>query len=133
MKTRFVVLLAGMNLLWAASYAIFKVLCAQMAPGAVATLRFGLTAAMLGAAWPWLRGRGPKFSDLPRLATMGVIVFCLAPRLQIEAVHRGQAGDTSLLLALDPLIVAIAAALFLGLLCAFCGYFSLRFSKTAQC
>jgi drug/metabolite transporter (DMT)-like permease len=45
---------------------------------------------------------------------MGAIVFAAAPRLQIEGVHRGQAGDTSLLMALEPLIVAVAAALFLG-------------------
>jgi drug/metabolite transporter (DMT)-like permease len=44
---------------------------------------------------------------------MGVIVFCLAPRLQVEAVHLGKAGDTSLLMALDPLLTAFAAALFL--------------------
>jgi drug/metabolite transporter (DMT)-like permease len=44
---------------------------------------------------------------------MGFFVFCCAPRLQIEGVHRGHAGDTSLLIALDPLITALGAALFL--------------------
>src|SRR2546425_993289 len=39
MKARYVILLAGMNLLWAASYSIFKVLSAEMASGAVAGLR----------------------------------------------------------------------------------------------
>src|SRR5215470_7690767 len=113
MKPRFVILLVGMNLLWAASYPIFKVLSEEMASGALATLRFGLAALVLLAAWPWLGGKGPTRSDFARVMAMGVMVFCLAPRLQIEGVHRGRAGDTSLLIALDPLIMALAAALFL--------------------
>jgi drug/metabolite transporter (DMT)-like permease len=114
MKSRFVILLVGMNLLWATSYPIFKVLSAEMSSGAVATIRFGLAAIALLATWPWIAGKGPIISDLPRVGLMGMLVFCLAPRLQIEAVRLGQAGDTSLLIALDPLVVALAAALFLG-------------------
>jgi drug/metabolite transporter (DMT)-like permease len=114
MKPRYIVLLVGMNLLWAASYPIFKFLSEQMASGALATLRFGLAAIVLLGAWHWLGGSGPRPGDWLRVSCMGVMVFCLAPRLQIEGVHRGQAGDTSLLMALDPLITALAAALFLG-------------------
>ena len=106
--------MVGMNLLWAVSYPIFKVLSAEMPSGAVATLRFGFAGLLLLLAWRWLPGKGPTLADWPRILAMGVIAFCFAPRLQIEAVHRGTAGDTSLLLALDPLIVALAAALFLG-------------------
>lgn len=113
MKLRYIVMMIGMNLLWAASYPIFKFLAEQMGSGALATLRFGLTAIVLLLAWPLLPGNAPRLLDLPRVACMGVLVFCLAPRLQIEGVHRGQAGDTSLLMALDPLITALAAALFL--------------------
>ncbi len=114
MKPRYIVLLAGMNLLWAASYPIFKLLSEQMTSGALTTLRFGLAAVVLLGAWRWLGGTGPKLGDWLRISSMGVMVFCLAPRLQIEGVHRGQAGDTSLLMGLDPLITALAAALFLG-------------------
>jgi len=113
MKPRYVVLMVGMNLLWAASYPIFKFLSAQMPSGALATLRFGIAAALILAAWRWLGGQGPRWSDAPRICAMGVMVFCFAPRLQIEGVHLGKAGDTSLLLGLDPLITALAAALFL--------------------
>src|SRR4051812_37299937 len=113
MKPRYLVLMIGMNLLWAASYPIFNFLGEQMTSGALGTLRFGLTALLLLAAWPFLPGNAPRWFDLPRIACMGFLVFCLAPRLQIEGVHRGQAGDTSLLMALDPLITALAAALFL--------------------
>ena len=105
--------MVGMNLLWAASYPIFKFLSNQMGSGALATLRFGVAAIALLAAWRWLGGAGPRWTDTPRIISMGVLVFCLAPRLQIEGVHRGQAGDTSLLMALDPLITALPAAFFL--------------------
>jgi len=103
-----------MNLLWAGSYSIYKVLATDLSSGSIATLRFGLAALGMLVIWPWLPGKGPRRGDLLRVLLIGVFVFCLAPRLQIEGVHRGQAGDTSLLLALDPLITSIAAALFLG-------------------
>src|SRR3954470_4888946 len=98
MRPRYIVLLAGMNLLWAASYPIFKYLSEQMTSGALATLRFGLAAVVLLGAWRWLGGAGPRLGDWLRISCMGVMVFCLAPRLQIEGVHRGQAGDASLLM-----------------------------------
>src|SRR5436190_963580 len=113
MKSRYLLLLAGMNLLWAASYPIYKWLTESISSSVVATLRFGVAAVLLLLAWPWLGPQNPRWSDLPRLAFKGIIVFCAAPRLQIEGVHLGQAGDTSLLMALDPLITALAAAIFL--------------------
>jgi len=113
MKPVFLMLLIGMNLLWAGSYSIFKLLSVHLPSGSIATLRFGLAALGLLAVWPWLPGKGPQGRDLIRAFLMGAFVFCLAPRLQIEGVYRGQAGDTSLLLALDPLITSIAAAIFL--------------------
>jgi drug/metabolite transporter (DMT)-like permease len=113
MRPLFLFLLIGMNLLWAGSYPIFKMLGEHLASGSIATLRFGLAALGLLAVWPLLPGRGPRGRDQIRVVLIGLFVFCLAPRLQIEGVHRGQAGDTSLLIALDPLITSIAAALFL--------------------
>jgi drug/metabolite transporter (DMT)-like permease len=113
MKPVFLILMIGMNLLWAGSYSIFKVLGSYLSSGSIATVRFGLAAVLVLGIWPWLPGRGPRGRDLVRAIFLGVFVFCLAPRLQIEGVHRGQAGDTSLLLALDPLITSLAAALFL--------------------
>ncbi len=109
-------LLVGMNLLWAGSYSIFRTLTEQehLSSGTITTLRFGLAAICLLAAWPWLPGRGPKLGDLWRVVLLGAVVFCLAPRLQVEAVHQSQAGDASLLMALDPLITALAAAIFLA-------------------
>ena len=106
-------LLIAMNLLWAGTISMYKYLGSYLDVGAIATVRFGSAALCLALAWPWLPGKGPRGKDILRALAMGVIVFCLSPRLQIAGVHRGQAGDTSLLIALEPLIVAVGAALVL--------------------
>lgn len=114
MKPVHFLLLVGMNLFWAGTYPTFKVLSRHLDSGSIATVRYALAAAVLLALWRWLPGRSPRGIDLGRAGVMGFLVFCVAPRLQIEGVHRGQAGDTSLLMALEPLITAVAAAVFLG-------------------
>jgi drug/metabolite transporter (DMT)-like permease len=106
-------LLIAMNLLWAGTVSMYKYLGTFLDAGAIATTRFGLATLCMGMLWPWLPGKGPRGKDILRALCMGVIVFCLSPRLQIAAVQRGQAGDTALLIALEPLIVAVGAALFL--------------------
>jgi drug/metabolite transporter (DMT)-like permease len=44
---------------------------------------------------------------------MGIVVFVLAPRLQVAGVQRGQATDAAVLMALEPLVTSVAAAPFL--------------------
>lgn len=106
-------LLIAMNLLWAGTVSMYKYLGAYLDAGAIATLRYGLAAVCVLAVWPWLPGNAPRGKDLARAAVMGILVFCLSPRLQIAGVNLGQAGDISLLIALEPLIVAVGAALIL--------------------
>jgi drug/metabolite transporter (DMT)-like permease len=113
MKPLHLILLIVMNCLWAVSYSAFKALSPWLDAGGVATLRFGLTGAVLMLCWPWLPGLAPRGRDLFRAMTMGVIVFVFAPRLQVAGVQKGQATDASLLMALDPLISAVAASIFL--------------------
>lgn len=114
MKPVYLLLLVGMNLFWAGTYPTFKVLGRHLDSGAIATVRYALAAIAMLLIWRWLPGRGPRGRDLAWTAVMGMLVFCVGPRLQIEGVHRGQAGDTSILMALEPLITAVAAAVFLG-------------------
>lgn len=113
MKPHHLLLLCVMNLFWAGSYSAFKYLAPQLDAGGVATLRFGLSALLLLAVWPWLPGRAPRGRDFWLTALMGVIVFVGAPRLQVAAVQRGQAGDAAVLMAFEPLITSLGAALFL--------------------
>jgi drug/metabolite transporter (DMT)-like permease len=102
-----------MNVLWAAAYSLFKLLAPVLDAGTLATMRFGLATLMMVAAWPWLSGVAPRGFDLVRTALMGLLVFCIAPRLQVSGVQLGQAGDAAILMAFDPVMVAIAAAIFL--------------------
>lgn len=113
MRPSFFILLVVMNCFWAGAYSGFKALEPWLDAGAVTTLRYGLSAVILLLGWPLLRGAAPRGRDLVRTCLMGVIVFVMAPRLQVAGVQRGQAGDASVLMALEPLITSVAAAVFL--------------------
>ena len=113
MKPVHLILLIVMNFFWAGSYSAFKTLAPQLTPGGVATLRFGLATIALLVCWPWLPGVAPRGRDLAKTVVMGVVSFVLAPRLQVAGVQQGQAGDAAVLLALEPLIASLAAAIFL--------------------
>lgn len=113
MKPAHLILLVVLNLFWAASYSTFKVLTPYLDSGEVVTLRFCLAAIVLLSLWPWLPGKVPRGFDLVKTSIMGIIVFVLAPRLQVAGVRQGQASDCSVLIALEPLITSIAAAIFL--------------------
>jgi len=113
MKPAHLLLLLGMNVLWAGSYASFKALSPHLDAGGVATLRFGLSAVVLLLAWPWLPGSAPRGRELFKNVLMGVIVFVCATRLQVAGVQLGQAGDAAVLMGLEPLVTSVAAAVFL--------------------
>ena len=113
MKPLHLMLLIVMNCLWAVSYAAFKVLSPWLDSGGVTTLRFGLAGATLLLCWPWLPGLAPRGRDLVRTMVMGVIALVLAPRLQVAGVQLGKATDASVLIALDPLVSSVGAAIFL--------------------
>jgi drug/metabolite transporter (DMT)-like permease len=113
MKPVHLMLLVVMNCLWAVSYTAFKVLSPWLDAGGVTTLRFGLAGAVLLLCWPWLPGLAPRGRDLIRTAIMGVIALSLAQRLQVAGVQLGKATDSSVLIALDPLVSSVGAAIFL--------------------
>ena len=106
-------LLIVMSGFWAASYSAFKALSPWLDPGGITTLRFGITSIVLLLAWPWLPGLAPRKWDLMQAMLMGIIVFAVAPRLQIGGVQKGHATHGSVLVALEPLVASIAAAIFL--------------------
>jgi len=102
-----------MNVFWAGSYSAFKAMSGRLSAGEIVTWRFTLAALVLAGCWRWLPGRAPRGRDLVRAFGMGMLVFVLGPRLQVLGVHWGQAGDSSVVVALEPLITAVGAALFL--------------------
>jgi drug/metabolite transporter (DMT)-like permease len=113
MKRLHLALLIVMNLFWAGTYSAFKALTQTLTPGEVTTLRFFIASVLIGILWPWLPGLAPRRGDLLKTAIMGILVFSIGPRVQILGVQLGKAGDASVLIALEPLVTAVAAALFL--------------------
>ena len=75
--------------------------------------RFLFAALLLAACWPWMPGSAPRGKDLLRTLGISLLVFVCAPRLQVFAAHVGQAGDLSVLVALEPLVTTLGAALLL--------------------
>lgn len=106
-------LLLLFNVFWAVSLSAIQALKPHLPPGGIATLRFGGAAVSLLLVWPWLPGAGPRGRDLWRTVLMGVIVFTIGHRLQVGGNLLGSAGNSSVLMAVEPLLTAVAAAIFL--------------------
>lgn len=103
-----------MNVFWAGTYTAFKALSVHLSAGEIVTWRLTLAALVLAALWPFLPGSAPRGThDFLRTAFMGLLVFAVGPRLQVVGVQLGNAGDSSVVVALEPIVTALAAALFL--------------------
>lgn len=112
-RTVWLLVLIVFNVFWGGTYSAFKDLGQWLSPGQVVTLRFGVATTVLLACWPWMPGNAPRGRDLFKTLVMGLLVFVAGPRLQVIAAQAGQAGDLSVLMALDPLVVTVGAALIL--------------------
>lgn len=113
MKPVHLAVLLTLNFFWVATLSIYKVIGQYLSPGGIVTLRFGLAAVALGLLWPWLPGASPRGRDLLKTLAMGVIVFVLGHRLQVWGNHLGSAANSSILMAVEPLVTAVGAAIFL--------------------
>jgi drug/metabolite transporter (DMT)-like permease len=114
MKPSYLIILLLMNFFWAAVYSAYKVLGPDLHTGGIVTLRFGLAALPLLFAWPWLPGPAPKGRDLAKTCLMGILGFVIGQRLQVYGNQAGSAGNSSVLMAGEPIVTSVAAALFLG-------------------
>jgi drug/metabolite transporter (DMT)-like permease len=113
MKPAYLIFLLLMNCCWAGVYSAYRVLGQNLSAGGIVTLRFGLAALCLLLAWPWLRGPAPRGRDFFNACLMGVLLFVLGQRLQVYANQVGTAGNSCVLMAIQPLFTSVAAALFL--------------------
>ncbi|HMO87236.1 MAG TPA: DMT family transporter, partial [Lacipirellulaceae bacterium] len=113
MRTACFAVLIALNFVWAASPTVAAVLQPHLPPLGIVLLRFGFGAAAILRVWPWLPGALPRGWDLLRAVIMGFVVFTVGHRLQAAGVQLGSASDASVLLALDPFITSLGAALFL--------------------
>src|SRR5258706_15668980 len=100
-----------MNFCWAAAYSIYKVIA--LPTGGIVTLRFGLAAISLLLVWPWLPGPTPRGRDLWISCLMGLILFVIGQRLQVYGNELGTAGNSAVLIGLEPPAASLGAAIFL--------------------
>jgi drug/metabolite transporter (DMT)-like permease len=117
MKLSHLIILLVMNFFWAAVYCAYKVIGQDSTggsiTGAIVTLRFGLAGLCLLAVWPWLRGPAPQGRNLAITCGLGVVVCVLGQRLQVYGNELGTAGNSAVLMALEPVVTSIAAAVVL--------------------
>ena len=114
MKPAYLTILLLMNLFWGSVYAAYKVMGQESLPtGAIVTLRFGLAGLSLLLVWPWLPGPAPRGRDLFRTCGMGLMLYVFGQRLQVYGNNLGTATNSSVLMAIDPLVTSVGAALFL--------------------
>src|SRR5437016_5768051 len=102
-----------MNLIWAGVYSAYKIIEPNMPSGGIVTLRYGIAAACLLAAWPWLPGPAPRGRDLLTTILLGVMAFAAGQRMQVYGNAIGSAGNSAVLMALEPLVASVAAAIIL--------------------
>ncbi|HYG34683.1 MAG TPA: DMT family transporter [Clostridia bacterium] len=113
MKPSYLIILLVMNFFWAAVYSSYKVIGQQLPTGGIVTLRFGLAAVCLLLLWPWLPGKSPRGRDLVVTGVLGLVLYVVGQRLQVFGNQLGTAGNSSVLMAFEPLVTSVAAALFL--------------------
>jgi drug/metabolite transporter (DMT)-like permease len=113
MRPLYLILLLLMNFCWAAVYSAYKVMGASVPTGGIVTLRFGMAGLCLLAIWPWLPGQVPRGRHFWLTCLMGVVLFVIGQRLQVYGTVLGSAGNSSVLMAVEPLLTSIAAAIFL--------------------
>ncbi len=113
MRLSHLLIMVFFNVCWAATLPINKALGAWLEPGGIVSLRFLLATVVLLPLWYWLPGPPLRGKDWLRAALMGLLVFCAGQRLQVLGNALGGAGNSAVLMALEPLITSLLAALIL--------------------
>jgi drug/metabolite transporter (DMT)-like permease len=113
LKPAYLILLLALNFCWAAVYSIYKVLGSALPTGSIVTLRFGLAGLCFLLVWPWLPGPAPRGRDLVKTVFLGLLLYLVGQRLQVYGNNLGTAGNSAVLMAFEPLLTSVAAAIFL--------------------
>ncbi|MCX7872494.1 MAG: EamA family transporter [Verrucomicrobiae bacterium] len=110
---KYIFLLCLFNIIWAGTLSAYKVLGEYLPAGTIVTIRFGLAGICMLPFWFLFKGNAPKGKDLLKTIVMGLLVFSLGHRLQVIGNNLGGAGNSAVIMALEPLLASVAAALFL--------------------
>ena len=107
-------MLVVMNLVWGASYLVADVGLKEMSPTGLAAWRFLITTLVF---FPILAARRTKVSirlcDVPRIAAIGGIAVAGTYLLTYQGILLASSTDRAVVSPLEPVALAIMAALFL--------------------
>ncbi|MGB9601972.1 MAG: DMT family transporter [Verrucomicrobiia bacterium] len=110
---RYLLVLCLFNVFWAGTLTIYKTLGNTLSVGVIVTIRFGLAGILMLLFWKLFKGDAPKGINLIKTILMGCLVFCLGHRFQVAGNNYGGAGNSAVLMALEPLLASVMAAIFL--------------------
>lgn len=101
-------------LLWASAFVAIRHLAHDFSPGALSLGRIAIGAVALtlvSARRPWVR---PNRQDLRAIVIIGVLWYAVYHVALNAGEHRIDAGTAAMLLQVSPVMIAVAAAVFLG-------------------
>jgi drug/metabolite transporter (DMT)-like permease len=99
--------------LWASAFIGIRVAGTQLAPGALALARLLIGSLVLGLLVAVRRVKLPPRSDIPRLLLCGLLWFGIYNVALNAAEQRIDAGTTSLIISLGPVMIAVLAGVLL--------------------
>jgi drug/metabolite transporter (DMT)-like permease len=105
--------LAACQTIWAGSYVAMKFAGAELPVGAVVTLRVAIASLLFlplvfRNGFPHIAGR-----DWALIAGLGALNFTISPSLQVASLRYTQAIDLSILVAVEPIMTVLLAAVVL--------------------
>lgn len=111
-------LLVFCNVLWSGAYSVSKNLMTEFLPMEIAFIRYSFATLPLFLIWVGRQFLGKKKftfyrTDL-RLVLVGVLTFFISPLFQVTGINLSRAIDSSLMVAIEPLMTIIAATIMLG-------------------
>lgn len=101
-------------ILWGSSFPGFRAALESYSPGPLLLLRFTIASVALIFFARLTRMRMPPWSDVPRLAGLGVIGVTVCQLSLVYGEQTVSAGTASFLMALVPIFTALLAAMVLG-------------------
>ena len=109
-------LLLATMAVWGLNVSVVKLLIERFEPMLIAVLRMVVAALAISAVLWWRRLPWPRFTprELGRVAVCAVLMVYLNQFLFTEGIARTAATNAALIIALNPLVSALVAALLLG-------------------
>ena len=113
-KTRFStidIMLIGMSFVWGINFSVVKTALTDLSPLSFNSLRFGLASLfLLTMLWVLERDLSFRREDLGRLVLLGLIGNTIYQLLFIHGIDRTTASNSSLILAIMPIFVALLSS-----------------------